>query len=356
MTRLRQSFAGQAYNRVMKIGIVRGAFGNPYELQNWEPLAGKHEVAVFVSKNNGFRTAARFDARRAGMTVERLWSPYDYLNRYSRAVFNRLFVDSHYLFGLEKKLKGFDTAVCAETYYAYTQQCLNAKKKGYVKKVISTVWENIPFNNESIRGRKEFKQRAIKEVDYFIAVTQKAREALIAEGCDPQKITVIPMGVDLERFRPSRGFRTHAGMTKVLMVGRLVKEKGILELAKKIQGVEVKIIGGGIPYEKMPEVYREADIFVHPVIGSKTWQEQFGMVLVEAMASGLPIITTDCGSIPEVVGDAGIISKDIIKDLKLLVANKNLRLKMGKIARARAEKYFDRNLIAAQYDQLIAKI
>lgn len=330
----------------MKIAIVRGAFGNPYELQNWEPLASKHDITIFISKK-------REDAI-ASLQHDALISPYDYLGRYGRGIFNRVFVDSHYLLGLEEKLKGFDVAVCAETYYAYTQQCLDAKKKGYVKKVISTVWENIPFNNEGIRGRKEFKRRAIKEVDHFIAVTQKAKEALIIEGCDPKKITVILMGVDIERFKPTHSAK--ASRVKVLMVGRLVKEKGILEMAKKITGVEVKIIGGGVPYEKMPEVYREADIFVHPVIGSKTWQEQFGMVLVEAMASGLPIITTDCGSIPEVVGEAGTISKDIIKDLKLFVANKNLRLKMGKVGRTRAEKYFDRNLIAAQYDKLISEI
>lgn len=351
------------YNRVMKIAIVRGAFGNPYELQNWEPVAKKHEITVFVSR----KAKARLPRFARNDTIG-LVSPYDYFGRAGRGIFNRIFVDSHYLCGLEEKLKGFDVAVCAETYYAYTQQCLNAKRKGYIKKVISTVWENIPFNNEGIWGRKEFKQRAIKEVDHFIAVTQKVREVLILEGCDSKKITVIPMGIDINRFKPRDSGRGRNDPTpsapgglrgasvKVLMVGRLVKEKGILEMAKKIEGVEVKIIGGGVPYDKMPEVYREADIFVHPAVGSKTWQEQFGMVLVEAMASGLPIITTDCGSIPEVVGDAGIISKDIISDLKLLVNNKNLRIKLGKKARQRAEKYFDRNLIAAQYDQLIAKI
>lgn len=342
----------------MKLAIVRGAFGNPYELQNWEVLAKKHEITVFVSRHNGFRTSA-------GMTVGRLISPYDYFGRIGRGVFNRLFVDSHYLLGLEEKLKGFDVAVCAETYYAYTQQCLNAKKKGYVKKVISTVWENIPFNNESIRGRKKFKQRAIAKVDHFIAVTKKAKDVLIAEGCDPKKITVIPMGIDINRFRPRDSGhgqndptspRLRRASVKVLMVGRLVKEKGILEMARKIKGVDVKIIGGGIPYDQMPEVYRKADIFVHPVIGSKTWQEQFGMVLVEAMASGLPIITTNCGSIPEVVGDSAIISKNIITDLQRLIKDKSLRLKLGKMARARAEKLYDRNLIATQYNKLIAKV
>jgi glycosyltransferase involved in cell wall biosynthesis len=333
----------------MKLAIVRGAFGNPYELQNWEPVAGKHEITVFVSNGCKFKSLN-------GLRFRSLTSPYDYFGRTGRAIFNRIFVDSHYLLGLEKKLKGFDIAVCAETYYGYTQQCLNAKKNGHIKKVISTVWENIPFNNESIHGRKEWKQRAFKEVDHFIAVTKKAKEALIMEACDPQKITVIPMGVDMEKFKPIEAGVRRNDSIRVLMVGRLVKEKGILELAKKISGVEVKIIGGGVPYSEMPKIYQEADIFVHPVIGNKTWQEQFGMVLVEAMASGLPIITTESGSIPEVIGKAGIISNNIIFDLELLIKNKNLRMQLGKIARERAERLYDRNLIAAQYDRLITKI
>ncbi|MEK7565936.1 MAG: glycosyltransferase family 4 protein [Patescibacteria group bacterium] len=335
----------------MKIAIVRGAFANPAELQNFEPLLKKHEIVVFGSKNT------KEDRLLSNIPLVKLSSPYDYVgkNKYLRGIFNRLFVDSHYLFSLEEKLRGFDIAHCAETYYGYTQQCLNAKKKGYVKKVFATVWENIPFNNEGIRGRKEFKKRAFKEMDKFIAVTNKAKEALIAEGCDPQKITVIPMGVDLKKFKPMPKPKT-ARMT-ILFVGRPVKEKGIEELKKlNLLNFELKVISGGVSYEKMPQIYQEADIFIHPVVGSKTWAEQFGMVLIEAMASGLPIITTDCGSIPEVVGDAAIITKDLRTDLQKLIDNKNLRKILAKKARLRAETCFDRQKIAEKISRIYESI
>lgn len=336
----------------MRIAIVRGAFANPFELQNYEPLVKNNEVVVFGSKN------VKEDSI-SNIPLVKPFSPHDLVgkNRILRGITNRILTDTHFLFGLEEKLRGFDIAHCAETYYGYTQQCLTAKRKAYIKKVVCTVWENIPFNNEGIWGRKEFKKTALKGVDKFIAVTEKAKEALITEGCNPKKITVIPMGVDLEKFKPCKVSPYRVRPLKILFVGRLVKEKGIEELQKlKLPNVELKIIGGGVPYEKMPEVYQNADIFIHPVIGSKTWSEQFGVVLVEAMASGLPIITTNCGSIPEVVGDAAIITKNLVADLQKLINDKNLRKSLGKKARLRAETFYDRQQIAQKINQIYESI
>lgn len=321
----------------MKIGVVRGAFANPYELQNFECLSKDFDVTVFASKENRFWAPAR-------MTIKKLYSPYDYIgkNRYTRGIFNRLFVDSHFLFGLEDQLKSFDIAHCAETYYGYTQQCLTAKQKGYIKKVVCTVWENIPFNNEGIRGRKEFKKRAFKEVDLFLAVTNQAKEVLITEGCNSKKIQVLRPGIDLARFTP--GPRT--GKT-IIYVGRNVPEKGVGDLKN------VKIISS-TPYALMPEVYRTADIFVLPSKETKTWKEQYGMVLLEAMASGLPIVTTGTGAIREVCGDVAIYSDsaNLNATLAKLVKDKHEREKRGKQSRARAEKYFDRRIFARKLEKI----
>ena len=118
---------------------------------------------------------------------------------YKMPVLNRLFIDAHYLWGLEEKLRGFDIVHTAETYFHYTQQCLNAKGKA---KVIATVLENIPFNNEGIWGRKAFKARARRELDHIVALTHKTKEALIAEGADTRKMSVIPHFIDTKRFLP----------------------------------------------------------------------------------------------------------------------------------------------------------
>jgi hypothetical protein len=168
----------------MKVAVVRGKFLNKYEMQFFEPLADTFDITAFGSLTS-FHDDFRFP-------VVKLPSPMDLPDfPYKMPVLNRLFIDAHYLLGLEGKLKGFDLVHTAETYFRYTQQCLNAKKKGYVKRVIATVLENIPFNNEGIAGRRGYKTRARRELDHIIALTNKTKTALLLEGADTKKITVI---------------------------------------------------------------------------------------------------------------------------------------------------------------------
>lgn len=164
----------------MKVAIVRGKFLNQYEMQLFEKLPPRFQLT-------GFASLTPFHDRFS-FPVVKLPSPMDLPDfPYKMQILNRLFIDAHYLWGLEEKLKGFDLVHSAETYYHYTQQGLNARKKGYVKKVIATVLENIPFNNEGIWGRKMFKARARRELDHIVALTHKTKDALIKEGCDPKK-------------------------------------------------------------------------------------------------------------------------------------------------------------------------
>jgi len=370
----------------MKIAIVRGAFLNPWEGQNFEPLLKRHEVVVFGAK--------KILGRPGKIPVCHLWSPTDLPNFPKKMpVLNRMMVDAHYLLGLEKKLSGFDIAHCAETYYHYTQQCLKAKSNGLVKKVVSTCWEVIPFNNEGIWGRKKFKQRAIKEVDLFITPTEKAKQVLIKEGCNPNKIRVIRVGIDLSRFKYQKlnikMISRNSKNLKILFVGRLVEEKGVWELLeafrrlitdlKKSWKLKLILIGSGkekkkflswidrvsmyryidtkvVGYSEMAEEYWQADIFVLPSKPTKYSEEQYGMVLIEAMATGLPIVTTKCGAIPEVVGKAAILIDpgrvdQLYSSLKLLVESEEKRWFLGKEARARAEKEFDCRKTAAELER-----
>src|SRR5437773_10078470 len=116
----------------MKVAIVRGKFLNKYEMQFFEPLARKFDITAFGSLTS-YHDAFVFP------TVK-LLSPMDIPDfPYKMSILNRMFIDAHYLVGLEGKLRGFDLVHTAETYFHYTQQCLDAKKKGYVKKVIATV-------------------------------------------------------------------------------------------------------------------------------------------------------------------------------------------------------------------------
>jgi len=94
-----------------------------------------------------------------------------------------------------------------------------------------------------------------------------------------------------------------------------------------------------------------ADIFTLPSIPRKYWQEQFGVVLIESMACAKPIVTTLSGSIPDIMGDCGILVQpndhfSLYLALKKLILNKSLRDSLGNQARSRAMNSFDMIKIA----------
>jgi hypothetical protein len=196
---------------VKKVGLIRGKFLTKYDMEPFELLSKKYN---FTAYGSNYPMASNFV-----FPVEKLWSPVDLPEvPYKMQILNRIFVDAHYLLGLEEKLKGTDIAHTAETYFNYTRQALNAKRKGYVKRVIVSVLENIPFNNEGILGRKQFKQRAIKEADHFIALSTGAKRALIKEGAPPYKISKIGFGINTEKFYPAKNNNRNLN---ILFAGRI---------------------------------------------------------------------------------------------------------------------------------------
>jgi len=365
-----------------KLALVRGKFLNAYEMQIFEPLVDAYDITAFGSWTSYHNTFA--------FPVVQLPSPMDLPDfPYKMQVLNRLYTDAHYMYGLEEKLRGFAIVHAAETYYHYTQQALNAKKKGYVKKVVATVLENIPFNNEGIDGRKEFKERFRKEIDHIIALTEGTKSTLLLEGADEKKITVIGHGINTQRFTPAKDWLQKINSKKkniiILFSGRLEVYKGVFEILyaaklliadkdlqnyqmqfvfvgdgsqmqamlhrEKSLGIEKHITHTQVSYDQMPEEYKKADIFVAPSKADRYWQEQYCTALLEAQAAGLPIVTTISGGIPENVGDSAVLVGPgdfyaLYLSLKAFIQNKGLREIYAKKARARAEKVHDVEIIS----------
>lgn len=350
-----------------KIAIVRGKFLNKYEMQMYEPLVDRYDITAFGSLTSYHHQFA--------FPVVKLASPMDISDfPYKMSLLNRLFIDAHYLWGLENKLHDFDIINTAETYFHYTQQCLNARRNA---KVIATVLENIPFNNEGIWGRKKFKARARRELDHIVALTNKTKDALLAEGADPKKITVIPHFVDTKRFIPVPMRKT---VRTILFCGRLEEYKGVfdfVEMASRLpDNLRFVMVGTGsqrdklnragvelrsVSYGDMPNIYQEADIIVAPSKPTKTWEEQYCTVLLEAQAAGLPIVTTNTGGIPENIGDAGIVVPPgdvdaITKAVERFIDEPKLRAMYSKKARERAVNVHDISLGAKKLDLLYQKL
>lgn len=375
----------------MKIALVRGTFLAEYECQIFYPLVKKHVFTAFSSLNP-YQEKFPFKVVKLPSPMDISFGPF---NRVKMPILNRLFIDAQWLIGLEEKLEGYDIAHAADTFYHYTHQCVIAKRQGKVKKVVATIYENLPFNNEGIYGRKKFKQDVLKEVDHLIAISVRSKEALILEGADENKITVITQHIDTSRFTPRKDHGKRSKTLTLLFTGRLEFYKGVYEIiyaAKRLLsdpelseyslrflfvgaggekdsliqlvsrlGISNKISFKAVPYSEMQDIYKQADIFIAPSRATRTYQEQFSTVLLEAQASGLPIVTTASGGIPENVGDAALVANpgdfySISEALKKFILSPKLRETYSKRARTRATNIFDVKIGARKIETVYEKV
>jgi glycosyltransferase involved in cell wall biosynthesis len=275
-------------------------------------------------------------------------------------------------------------------------------REKFGKKLVCLQWENIPFAYEERVEMKALKSVVREGADHFIAVTERAREALVLEGVDPDRITVVPMGIDTEHFRQDAALRDSCraalGLSPeeivVLFTGRMVWEKGVYDLvhaAKLAQAAtaglpvryvmvgkgperdaviaragEIGLAGSFLfveshPYDRMRDLYNAADLFVLPSIPMRMWKEQFGMVLAEAMACGTPVVSTSSGSIPEVVGDAGLLVPandpgELAGAIASLCLSGELRAELGEKGRARAAGRFASKAVARQVGEVFERV
>ncbi|MFA6530495.1 MAG: glycosyltransferase family 4 protein [Candidatus Micrarchaeia archaeon] len=190
-----------------------------------------------------------------------------------------------------------------------------------------------------------------------------------------KKSIVIPNGVDTRLFKPSPIRKKN-----VLFIGRFSKEKGIElfpEIIEKVMSVEgatitiltpyeglsvdmekirdkmriyerkyenrIRIITDPIGQDYIAELYSDCQLYIQP-----STYESFGLCIVEAMASGRPVVAFKVGGIPELVGDCGFVVKDkesLLSKIEELLNDVDLCQKTGEKARARAESY-NWNIIA----------
>ncbi|MFH1861341.1 MAG: glycosyltransferase, partial [bacterium] len=178
--------------------------------------------------------------------------------------------------------------------------------------------------------------------DAVMARSPEAAEVLKSRGF-AKPIRVIPWGVDVELFALQP--RLSSAVFTVGYVGRLVPEKGVdvliralaglpntrgiivgsgperekLEALAVEKGIEIQFTGS-VAQSKLPDILRQMDVLVLPSRSTHRWAEQFGRAAVEAMVSGIPVIGSNSGAIPWVIGDADLIFReDDIEDLNRLI-------------------------------------
>ena len=117
------------------------------------------------------------------------------------------------------------------------------------------------------------------------------------------------------------------------------------------------IIVKSVTYENIHKIYQSADLFFLPSRTTKTWEEQYGMCLVEAMACGVPIVATDTGAIKEVIGEHEIVVKAgdveaMVESIDGALSYKCNVLTLSRAGRARAERLYDANKVTLQLAKL----
>jgi glycosyltransferase involved in cell wall biosynthesis len=109
----------------------------------------------------------------------------------------------------------------------------------------------------------------------------------------------------------------------------------------------------GVPSNQMPAYLRRMDAVVLPSLSRPNWKEQFGRILIEAMACGVPVVGSDSGEIPHVIGEAGLIARegdavDLREKLALLAADPARRTALGQAGRQRILAHYTQARVAAE--------
>jgi glycosyltransferase involved in cell wall biosynthesis len=249
--------------------------------------------------------------------------------------------------GLEEVIAGADIVHSVELGPWYSGQAAQLRQRSDAFKLVVSVWETIPLLDAYRRRRaREFRRATIAAADLFLPTSERSRLALLLEGVDDERIRVCLPQVDVAAFAGRERRPVDPERPLIVSPARLVWEKGhqdVLRAAALLHrgvitrpdgstvrprvliissgpererlGLHARELGIGehvefrdhVPNDRMGEVFAEAACMVLASLPVWHWEEQFGMVLAEALVTGTPVITTRSGVIPDVVGDSALL-------------------------------------------------
>lgn len=385
-----------------KVAIVRGPGLSKWEMQIYEPLTKWYEILGIGAKR------PINDCSGIKFPTIQLFCPGQYVSWMPKFIplMFKLTGDTQWLFDFSKAVSNFDLLHAVELRNGYSLQAVRAKREGRVKAVTLTIYENIPYIFDEYPMRRKLKEEVVAGTDHFLAANEQARQALLLEGGEEKRISIVPQSVDTRVFRPCKKsdskkmekLRKELKIKKddfvILSVGRMVWEKGwydIIPAAAKIKRTKGKVkfllIGSGpekenlqrlanraglsgtalfpgfLPYRLMPDVFRLANVFLSASLPTRWWNAQFGGVLIEAMATGLPIVGTLCGGTrDDTVGKEGGIFvqpqhfSGLAEALFTFIEDSELRKRIGLRNRKVAVKKYDTQVVAQQIKKIWDKV
>jgi colanic acid/amylovoran biosynthesis glycosyltransferase len=234
--------------------------------------------------------------------------------------------------------------------------------------------------------------------DLCLAICEPMKQRLIEIGCDPNTIELHRIGIDTNRIKPKPRKPPAGRGARLLSIARLTEKKGlayalqaVAEIYRDYPGLEYTIVGdgplraelemlahrsgisdvitwmGSVRHDRAMELMSDADIFLLPsVTGADEDREGTPVVLMEALAQGLPVLSTEHSGIPEIVqnGESGFLVPErdvgaLARKLRLLLDSPARWPVMGAAGRASMERTFDINRLNDElleiYGRILAK-
>ena len=254
--------------------------------------------------------------------------------------------------------------------------------------ILHTSWpywmtDNVPQPTSVSPIRNQWRSFLAKS--HAVGVTRAAAKSVAKAGA--KDATHIPHAVNTSVFNPSAGRpEDRREPPVILFVGRLERRKGIRDLLHVVdhwegQDIVFRFVGAGPlskeiesrsesdsvefagyvgDVEELASLYATSDVLVLPSYSVDGWEELFGIVIIEALASGLPVVATDCTGPKDVLseGETGFIvpQRDpsvLHEHLRRLIEDRSLQRAMSENARDVATTKYDSEQVAKQWKSLI---